>query len=315
MSRSTGPDRNTEVASPRKAARRAARRSAGLVVGLILALAGTTVAQADVCSALRAKASSGGDQSQVAALNRQFAALQALERKRQCADRRGGGFFDPCGEIRQRKAEVQSKLASLRGSGAGLQARLAAYGCTTRREQPRQSQQVVARSAGPGFGRNSMLFCVREQDGYYFPVPSSQFVDSKDYKQVVDQCQYICKSRDVSVYRLDDPSLESEQMVSVEKGTAYSELKTAFLYRQDANFQGCDFQNYYRRVNEARARTVTPYDLSNALVPLPGRKPEQEQDSASAALLMQMEPASAPEEIPLDARKGVRVVGPDFFPN
>ena len=277
-----------------------------LAVGMTLVALASTQAHADICAQLQAGASSA-DGSQIAALNRQYASLQGLERKRQCADRRGGGFFDPCGEIRQRKAEVQAKLAALGGrrGGAALQARLEAYGCLSR-----NVRQARAANAARGFGRNAMLFCVRERDGYYFPVPSSQFVDSRDYGETVDQCRFICKSKDVSVYRLDSPTMESEEMVSVDKGTPYSALKTAFLYRQDADFQACDFQSYFRRVDEARARTVTPYDMSNALVPVPSERPEP--DTASAALLMQVEPR--PDELPLDARRDVRVVGPNFFP-
>jgi hypothetical protein len=298
-----GPVRGAEAASPRPLA-----RFAGPVAGALLALVAATAARADICSQLQAQAAASGNQSEIAALNRQLAALSALERKRQCADRRGGGFFDPCGEVRQRKADVSAKLAALKGGrdAAVLKARLEAHGCLARRSRPAQSA-----SAGPGFGRNAMLFCVRRHDGYYFPVPGSQFVDSKDYRQVVDQCRFICKSQDVDVYRLDSPSMESEEMVSVEKGTPYGELATAFLYRQASDFQGCDFQSYYRRVDEARARTVTPYDLSNALVPVPRERPDPQ--TASAAILMQVEPA--PAEIPLDARRNVRVVGPDFFPD
>ena len=94
-------------------------------------------------------------------------------------------------------------------------------------------------------------------------------VRSSDYKETVDQCRYICQGSETVVFRLDDSALETEEMISVETGKPYKQLPTAFAYRDRVDFKACDFQSYYRRVEEARARTVTPSDMKNALIPLP----------------------------------------------
>jgi hypothetical protein len=287
----------------------------GVVAIVMAALAASAYAQS--CSDLLRQASRGGASGvEAAALTRQLAALQALERKRQCSGKSSGGFFDPCNDLRNRKAEVQRQLAKSRdGGAAALRARAAALGCAP---EKRKAIAVAKRSepsgpsapSGPYLGSNAMLYCVRMSDGYFFPVPGAQFVDSGDYKETVDQCGYICKGSETSVYRLDDAALETEEMVSVETGKPYKELPTAFAYRETTNFQGCDFPSYYRRVEEARSRTVTPQNMKNALIPLPKQRPED--GPPLMALSEEKAPAPALEKMPDD--RPVRVVGPNFFP-
>lgn len=279
------------------------------VVVLLLAVFATS-AYAQSCSdLLRMAARGGGGTSETAALSRQLVALQALERKRQCAGKSRGGFFDPCADLQNRKAEVQRQLAKAQGGGAAVwRARAAAMGCQV--EKRRATTVAKRQPSGPYVGSNAMLYCVRMSDGYFFPVPGAQFVDSSDYKDTVDQCGYICKGSETSVYRLDDAALETEEMVSVETGKAYKELPTAFAYRESVNFQGCDFPSYYRRVEEARSRTVTPSDMKNALIPLPKQRPE---DTPPLMALSEEKPQSpALAKMPDD--RPVRVVGPNFFP-
>jgi hypothetical protein len=278
-------------------------------VGAAIAMATlfATSAYADTCADLMRQAARGGGQES-AALSRQLAALQRLERQRKCSGKSRGLFFDPCTEIAARKADVQRKMAKTQGGSA--RAQLAALGCTGERRK-----RVEAASRGPGgpyIGSHAMLFCVRKDDGYFFPVPGSQFLDSGDYKDVVDQCRYICRGSETAVYRLGDPSQESEEMLSVETGQSYKDLPTAFAYRDSVDFQGCNFQNYYRRVEEARARTVTPSNMDNALIPLPPSKPEVA-DAPLAPLAFTGEELPPAVDMPTD--RTVRVVGPNFFPN
>ncbi|MDQ6434811.1 DUF2865 domain-containing protein [Mesorhizobium sp. LHD-90] len=284
------------------------RLAALALVGLLFA----SSAHAQSCADLLRMASRGGGASspEAAALTRQLIALQALERKRQCSSRARGGFFNPCAELQVKKADVQRRLSRAKGGGAAaLRARAAAMGCVVER---RKATSVAGRSgpSGPYVGSNAMLYCVRVADGYFFPVPGAQFLDSGDYKDTVDQCRYICKGSETAVYRLDDGGLETEEMVSVETGKPYKELPTAFAYRDSANFEGCDFPSYYRRVEEARARTVTPRNMENALIPLPKQRPEDM--PPLMALTEEKAPAPALAKMPTD--RPVRVVGPNFFP-
>jgi hypothetical protein len=218
--------------------RRPARIGVRIGMATLIAAVCATSAYADVCADLFARAAHGGAGQESVALSKQLAALQALQRKRGCASRSGGGgFFNACRDLANRKAEVQRRLAkSPGGSAAAVRARLAALGCTSDRRREKRVERVARRVApsGPSFAANEILFCVRLIDGYFFPVPASQFVDPGDYKETVDQCRFICQGSETAVYRLEDPSLETEEMVSVENGTPYRDLPSAFAYRDSA---------------------------------------------------------------------------------
>ena len=121
--------------------------------------------------------------------------------------------------------------------------------------------------------KNTMLFCVRVTDGYFFPAPNSQFVGVDHVENSLDRCRFICGTKDIEVYKLDEVALASEEMSSVESGRSYKDLPTAFEYRDAPHFKGCDFQRYYERVNELRARSVTPDNMDDAIIPLPTARP------------------------------------------
>ena len=281
---------------------------------------GTTSSYADSCSAIRGQLLSGGRDGgvspELAQLRRQFAAIQGLERQRRCtAQSATGGFFNACADLARNRTEVLRQIAA--GSGrdvSGLQARFAALGCGAKDQRPK----TQSTAGGAIYAGNSMLFCVRLSDGYFFPAPKSQFAGSDDVKDMADQCRYICDDPAVDLYTLSDASLETEKMVALDTRKPYTELPSAFRYRDDANFKACDVKRYYQRVAELRARTVTPTDMSNAIIPLPQRKPDvSSPDVGSVAAIPQSgteAPGAAQEQSIEASKRPVRVVGPAFFP-
>ena len=283
---------------------------------------GTTSSYADSCSAIRGQLLSGGRgggvSPELAQLRRQLAAIQGLERQRRCtAQSATGGFFNACADLARNRTEVLRQIAA--GSGrdvSGLQARLAALGCGAKDQRPVSKTQSTA--GGAIYAGNSMLFCVRLSDGYFFPAPKSQFAGSDDVKDMADQCRYICDDPAVDLYTLSDASLETEKMVALDTRKPYTELPSAFRYRDDANFKTCDVKRYYQRVAELRARTVTPTNMSNAIIPLPQRKPDvasPEVGSVAAIAQSGTEATGAAQEQSIEASKRpVRMVGPAFFP-
>ncbi len=299
-----------------------------VVIALALAslAASVTVSYADACSAiasqLRRSGGGGGNSAQAAMLRRQLVALQSLERQRGC---RGGsgGFFDACGDIASRKANVQRQLAEASGrpDTSRLRARYVSLGCeddSSSRRAPaatasREERPKQVRPSGSYVASGAILFCVRQSDGYYFPAPKSQFAKQDDVKDTLDQCRYICDDAAVDVYSLSDLGLETEEMVSVEERKPYKELPTAFRYREDANFKACDLKRYYDRVAELRARTVTPSNMKNAIIPLPASRPDIAERTGAIGNEAHGEAQSASVE-KLDANKPVRIVGPAFFP-
>jgi hypothetical protein len=291
-----------------------------LVMAAVFVL-GTTSSYADSCSAIRSQLLSGGRgggvSPELAQLRRQLAAIQGLERQRRCtAQSAAGGFFNACADLARNRTEVQRQMAAASNSGrdiSGLQARFAALGCTSGAKEQHPAPKAQSTAGGAIYAGNSMLFCVRLSDGYFFPAPKSQFAGSDDVKDMADQCRYICDDPAVDLYTLSDASLETEKMVALDTRKPYTELPSAFRYRDDASFKACDVKRYYQRVAELRARTVTPANMSNAIIPLPQRKP----DVGSVAAIPQSgtEATGAAQEQSIEASKRpVRVVGPAFFP-
>lgn len=269
-----------------------------------------SAARAGSCDAFRSQLLSnkrnGGVSPEVAALRRQLAAIQAIERRRGCtAASAQGGFFNACADLARSRSEVQGKIASAvnSGSGAVLQARVAAPDCAARQERPTPKKDQAASVLGGG----AMVFCVRPSDGYFFPAPKSQFAGRDDVKAMADQCRYICDDPTIELYTLGDPSLETDQRVAIETREPYTELAAAFKYRENADFKACDVKRYHQRVAELRARTVTPTDLSNAVIPLPTAKPEVAPSVGS-------ESRGAAQASIEAGQRPVRLVGPAFFP-
>ncbi|MBZ9742342.1 MULTISPECIES: DUF2865 domain-containing protein [unclassified Mesorhizobium] len=281
---------------------------------------GTTSSYADSCGAIKSQLLSagrgGGVSPAQAQLRRQLAAIQGLERQRKCtAQSAAGGFFNACADLARNRTEVQRQIAAASNSGrdnSGLQARFAALGCSSQARQERPASKTQS-AAGAISGGNAMLFCVRLSDGYFFPAPKSQFAGSGDLKEMADQCRYICDDPAVDLYTLSDISQETDSMVSLDTRKPYTELPTAFRYRDDADFKACEVKRYYQRVAELRARTVTPTNMTNAIIPLPQPKPDLGDVAAIPKSDTEVSGAAQLQAIEADKRT-VRVVGPAFFP-
>lgn len=282
------------------------------IAAFILTVSAVSYAHADACSALRSQLRTVGRSvnanPEAAQLARQLAAIRALERKRQCsATRDRGGLFNPCADLAKRRAAVQRQIGqvSRRGSAgpddaAAIRARIAALGCAAS-----PGRQRTARAAPAP----AMLFCVRLSDGYLFPSPHSQFVGEDDYKATLDRCRFICGEEGMDVYTLEDVSRETEEMVSVETRKPYTELPSAFAYREATAFRACDLQRYYRRVEEARARSVTPFKMTHVVIPVPTPRPDMSTFASISGGPSEAAPASAEP-----AKRRVRLVGPAFLP-
>lgn len=271
---------------------------------------------ADNCASLRSqiRAAGGASGSQAVQLRRQLAAIRAIERQRQCtAEKARYGLFNACRGLAQRRAGVERQIQQLGGSGSNsrvraLQARYAALGCADSNRapsreasrSPKRSQEYVRRPV-----KHTMLFCVRLADGYYFPAPNSQFVGLDHAENSLDRCQYICDTKDIDLYALEDMSLETEEMVSVRTGRSYKELPTAFRYRDDPAFRTCDFQRYHRRVVHARARSATLKTMADVVIPVPTRRPWRNTD-ATVDPMQTTSLASGPE------KRRVRIILPGY---
>ncbi|WP_295808771.1 DUF2865 domain-containing protein [uncultured Nitratireductor sp.] len=262
------------------------------------------------------RANAGASSSQASRIRRQISALRVVEKKRGCTTDKAaaGGLFNACRGLAQRRAKAEQLLAVASNGGtknARLRARYKQLGCGVKRrsakkertaKKERIAKRTKPRRTGPKYAGNALYYCVRPSDGYLFPAPHSQFAKKGDTKTYIDQCRFICDDDSMRLYVLEDPELETEEMLSVETGNPYSELPTAFRYQDDGNLGRCDWNRYFAHVDALRARTVTPRDLSNAIIPLPRFRPEPSPEVVSS--IDATEPVS----------QKVRVVGPVFLP-
>lgn len=166
--------------------------------------------------------------------------------------------------------------------------------------------------------------CVRTCDGYYFPVSYAASEYDLDRDQRV--CESMCPGTEVKLYYHKVPEEESEDMISL-AGEPYSELGTAFLYRQ-AGYQrekgcGCSPAKNF----EIIAGNPKPQEAEEVeqFTPVPTPRPDPAADPETLAnrggrlspetiARILTPPPSADTEIETGDRK-VRVVGPVFLPD
>jgi hypothetical protein len=236
-------------------------------------------------------------------LQRQLAAIQKIERQRRCSHRSTSGFFNACRDLAWRRLEVQKAIIS--GESSSGRACGSKERPRTAKRQKRPDRPQIAHAAP------AALFCVRLSDGYFFPAPKSQFAEVDKLAEAADQCRFICQDRQVELFQLASLEYETADMTSVETGQKYTKLVTAFKYRETDEFEGCNHKRYFQRVNELRARSVTPNDLTNTIIPLPTFRPTD----AVAELDAENEGAVAGVSFERTGSiRSIRVVGVPFLP-
>lgn len=272
------------------------------VVGWAIYLPGIPSYALAACQAARSQANSP--------LHRQLVAIQKFERQRQCSERSTSGFFNACRDLARRRIKVQQAIEAEGGSiGRACAAKVRPPQVAKRQKQSGQPKRVRPSPEGTPVAA-AALFCVRLSDGYYFPAPKSQFAEVEQLSEAADKCRFICQDENVELFQLPTLKHETANMISIETGQEYTELTTAFRYRDDQKFESCNHKRYFERVNELRARTVTPHDLANAIIPLPTFRPsavsevngDTELDVAGVSLEQ------------TGSIRDVRIVGSPFFP-
>jgi hypothetical protein len=283
--------------------------------GLAL-LAGSGVTLADSCAAISSqmRVADSASNSKAVQIRRQIAAIRATERRRSCTAGKAaaGGLFNNCRGLARQREEAQRELANAKSSGRNnnhLSARYQALGCGSRsRPAPhgRSIKPEIARQGANRYAGNTLYYCVRPVDGYFFPAPNSQF-GKRDYSELaLEQCRFICEDPTMAVYVLRDAESETEEMVSVETDTPYRELPAAFRYQIEKS-KTCNWSRYFALINALRVRTVTPRNMKNAIIPPPTFRPHQEED----LLVISTQSIQTHEE----RRRAVRMVGPRFLPD
>lgn len=238
---------------------------------------------------------------QEASLLRQLAAIRRQQQTRQCSPTSLGGFFNPCRDLANRASLAARQLEQLRS-------RAPRDGNPRPQSTPKGCQPEHKRKSSPSrngqiqrFVKGTLLFCVRLEDGYFFPSPNSQFLDYRGVQDQLERCRSICTTNEMEVFVLEDPRLDRTEMTSWRDGKSYGNLPTAFRYRELSRVVRCDFHTYHMAQATAKARSLeTPAVKDEGLVPSPTlvTKP------AAAASLRATTDNAHPE------RRSIRVVLP-----
>ncbi|RUU60759.1 DUF2865 domain-containing protein [Mesorhizobium sp. M2C.T.Ca.TU.002.02.1.1] len=183
----------------------------------------------------------------------------------------------------------------------------------------------------PGGGFRTM--CVRTCDGYFFPMSNAASVG--DFERDQKNCESSCPGTEMQVFYSRGMDDDSGSMTSSVTGQPYSELPTAYLYKQ-ANYSrppscGCNAQAGNGNFtiiggNPPNPEQSQPDGGAAPFIPVPAAKPDPGADPETLAnaeggldldaikRLTTKAPVSPVSALPPDQRK-VRVVGPAFLPD
>jgi hypothetical protein len=164
---------------------------------------------------------------------------------------------------------------------------------------PRDIRTMLADDMGQPHGEFRTM-CVRTCDGYFFPMSNAASLG--DFERDQKNCDSSCPGTEMQVFYTRGFADDSDGMTSSVTGRPYSELPTAYLYKQPARPPACG-------CNAARNFEI-----------IAGNPPGPEQaDPAEGRLDREaIEPHAAkpsPTTLPPPEQRKVRVVGPTFLPD
>ncbi|MDX8528248.1 DUF2865 domain-containing protein [Mesorhizobium sp. MSK_1335] len=183
----------------------------------------------------------------------------------------------------------------------------------------------------PRLGGEFHTMCVRTCDGYFFPM--SNAASAGDFERDQKNCESSCPGTEMQVFYSRGVDDDSGLMTSSANGRPYSELPTAYLYKQ-ANYSrpptcGCNAQAGNFTIiggNPPNPEQSQPESEATPFVPVPATKLDPGADPETLAnieggldqdaikRLTTKAPVSPVSALPPDQRK-VRVVGPAFLPD
>ncbi|AZO23629.1 DUF2865 domain-containing protein [Mesorhizobium sp. M1E.F.Ca.ET.045.02.1.1] len=198
----------------------------------------------------------------------------------------------------------------------------------------RNIRRVINQPDGMDLPRQSGEFrtvCVRTCDGYFFPM--SNAASYGDFERDQKNCESSCPGTEMQVFYAQGMEDDAGNMTSSVTGQPYSELPTAYLYKQ-ANYSrppqcGCNAQAGNFSIiagNPPNPEQSQPDSEATPFMPVPASKPDPGADPETLAnaeggldreaikRLTTKAPVSPVSALPPEQRK-VRVVGPAFLPD
>ncbi|ESX88887.1 MULTISPECIES: DUF2865 domain-containing protein [unclassified Mesorhizobium] len=200
--------------------------------------------------------------------------------------------------------------------------------------EERNVRRVLNQPGVPDFptvGGEFHTSCVRTCDGYFFPMSNSASLG--DFERDQKNCESSCPGTEMQVFYSRGMEDDSANMTSSVTGRPYSELPTAYLYKQPNMSRplacGCNAQAGNFEIiggNPPPPEQSQPDTETTPFIPVPAAKPDPGADPETLANVqggldraaikrLAVKPVVSPVSlIPPDQRK-VRVVGPAFLPD
>ena len=182
----------------------------------------------------------------------------------------------------------------------------------------------------PSVGGEFHTSCVRTCDGYFFPMSNS--ASTSDFERDQKNCESSCPGTEMQVFYSRGMDDDSAAMTSSVTGRPYSELPTAYLYKQSNMSRppacGCNAAQNFQVIagNPPNPEQSQPETDAAPLIPVPVSKPDPGTDPETLANMegglnreaikrLSIKPVTSPvSALPPEQRK-VRVVGPSFLPD
>ena len=199
--------------------------------------------------------------------------------------------------------------------------------------EERNVRRMLNQPGVPDFPRVGGEFhtsCVRTCDGYFFPMSNS--ASTSDFERDQKNCESSCPGTEMQVFYSRGMDDDSANMTSSVTGRPYSELPTAYLYKQSDMSRppacGCNAAQNFQIIagNPPNPQQPQPETDAAPFIPVPISKPDPGADPETLANLeggldreaikrLSARPMTSPvSALPPDQRK-VRVVGPTFLPD
>jgi hypothetical protein len=198
-------------------------------------------------------------------------------------------------------------------------------------DEQRGIRAVIDRPDGmdlPRLGGEFRTMCVRTCDGYFFPMSNAASLG--DFERDQKNCDSSCPGTEMQVFYTRGIGDDSADMTSSITGRPYSELPTAYLYKQPETSRppacGCNAaQNFEIIAGNPPSPEQSEADVETTpFVPVPVAKPDPGADPETLAnveggldreAIKRLAVKPLPTTLLPPEQRKVRAVGPAFLPD
>jgi hypothetical protein len=180
----------------------------------------------------------------------------------------------------------------------------------------------------PRLGGEFRTMCVRTCDGYFYPMSNAASLG--DFERDQKNCDSSCPGTEMQVFYTRGIGDDSADMTSSITGRPYSELPTAYLYKEPETVRppacGCNAERNFEIIaGNPQGPEQTDADVETTpFVPVPVARPDPGADPETLAnaeggldreAVRRLAVKPSPTSLPPPEQRKVRVVGPAFLPD